>query len=422
MATETSSNNDVPQLAFDLELYGSSSEIVNTQACRVIFTIRRLEGSQDQPCAISWNAWHEIFYAGSLKLLRHTDRGNEKVDVGSPESIPSDPLEGFSRPLKVNPNTRRDYKLYEIPPKGSLTLRYSLPESYHRCLHPGQTFSLQWTGGHIKHWAWGSTSNGKRIEFQNTSTSLHLPATEGIKFTVTEAQPWPQRAEVEAKYGFTSANEAEWLWRREQARHGSGDDEKQEEKTTDPDLPTLTASLEAAPTFTMSKPYMVTLRVKYEETPQRLGPIMYHNYQASDRFLVSKKEEKEGRDVWELQVSDVSTGFILVDDPDVRVKVAEHEDFVSLKPGETWSREFAIHHPSGGEIPSRSVPWDEFRIDWSGMNLDWWDWGTVEEHRETEAVLPCFIHAGVQDATRGMGNRKLSVRRAKAIYATVVPT
>lgn len=45
-------------------------------------------------------------------------------------------------------------------------------------------------------------------------------------------------------------------------------------------------------------------------------------------------------------LDDGEMGFLIVDDPDREIRVSEDKDFVSLRPGETWSKQCGcIHRP-----------------------------------------------------------------------------
>jgi hypothetical protein len=423
--------SSAPRFAFEMALYSSKLEVSTTQPCHIHFTIRRLPDSQKSPCIISWNDFSEIFYEGSLELYHETDQGSKKVDTGPFKSPPPDPLEDISDQIRITPQNRGPLKLHEIKPGSSVTLRHILPESYHRCLISGQKYNLRWSGRYIKHWTWARLYYGNKISFRNQD-HLHLPPTEGFAFSVVdENKQWPDRKSVEERFGFNIANTHEWIWRREQEALQSRTDniktednfecrQDQEEGPKDPALPTFSATLEASPTFSVDKPFKVALHIKYEETFPKLDPVTFHLDRFHSHFDLLQRESKQGLDMWERCPTENTTGFMIVDDPDVRVNVAQHESFASLKQGETVTEDYNLHHPSGGHFPSDMVAGDYFRIRWTGTTLDWWDWGTSEDHRDTEALLPCFISAAVIDCNKGMGNKKVAIRRARDIYAVVV--
>ena len=73
------------------------------------------------------------------------------------------------------------------------------------------------------------------------------------------------------------------------------------------------------------------------------------------------------------------------------------DDFTSLNPGESWSTTESLNERPDIYLPRDSMPGDVFRYRVKRSEVDWWDWGTMEEHRETTVMLPCFIKAKVTD-------------------------
>lgn len=63
------------------------------------------------------------------------------------------------------------------------------------------------------------------------------------------------------------------------------------------------------------------------------------------------------------------------DDPDVVVKVGERADFVSLRPGESWTQTTGHLKPRAGE----AQPGDRFKFVFKGTTVDWWDWATKQD-------------------------------------------
>lgn len=113
--------------------------------------------------------------------------------------------------------------LMQLRPRGSQRSLRTLPQNYHKVLVPGQTYRLLWPGAKIGMWDWGNYQDhdGKELKSQAVRDpklpTLILPACAGFDFTVKEeSEPWPDRAEVESKYGLAAANSEEGEWRREQ--------------------------------------------------------------------------------------------------------------------------------------------------------------------------------------------------------------
>lgn len=150
--------------------------------------------------------------------------------------------------------------------------------------------------------------------------------------------------------------------------------------------------------------------------------MIFHTHRVHSAFELFRRRPGSGNDtVWEECPCDETQGFLIVDDPDKRVLVSSHEDFSSLRPGETWSDEYAVHHPSGGDIPADAAAGDRFRVRFAGVELDWWDWGDAEEHgtRGTEVSLPCFVKGDVTDPRHNDGRPRVRIAASNDVEFVV---
>lgn len=108
-------------------------------------------------------------------------------------------------------------------------------------------------------------------------------------------------------------------------------------------------------------------------------------------------------------------GFQIYDEPDIAVRVIEHEDFTTLKPGESWTTIKYLH-----ELPQDTTVGDLFLYGFRGVTVDWWDWGGVEEHVDTVVMLPCWIAGRVTEPRDNGGRPKLVVTYAEPVEFRVV--
>ncbi|KAK4104987.1 hypothetical protein N658DRAFT_556739 [Parathielavia hyrcaniae] len=111
----------------------------------------------------------------------------------------------------------------------------------------------------------------------------------------------------------------------------------------------------------------------------------------SDRVFRCAGAETSGRTDWEdCQIhEDYVCGWNIYGEPDVKVYVGQRSDnFTSLNPGESWSTTLSLNERPDICLPPDSMPGDVFRYPVKRSEVDWWDWGTMEEHRETTAMLP----------------------------------
>jgi hypothetical protein len=106
-----------------------------------------------------------------------------------------------------------------------------------------------------------------------------------------------------------------------------------------------------------------------------------------------------------------------VDNPDERIKVSEHKDFVSLRPGESWTTRQTVQKRNYTWIPDDSVVGDTFRFVFKGYTLDWGDWG---DGTGTEVTLPCFHWARVIEPADNDGRPDLVVPGSNTVEFSIV--
>lgn len=129
-------------------------------------------------------------------------------------------------------------------------------------------------------------------------------------------------------------------------------------------------------------------------------------------------------DSWEeCDLDGGNMGFLMVDDDDIAVRVGQDDqNFQCLMPGDSWTTSVPFQSDQYDElsnyIPDDShdvVPGDRFRFRFKGVVVDWWDWGTMEEHADTIVKLPSFIAGRVTDPADNGGRPKLIVPASEAV-------
>lgn len=92
------------------------------------------------------------------------------------------------------------------------------------------------------------------------------------------------------------------------------------------------------------------------------------------------------------------TGWAIYDEPDLEVCVGQWaDDFASLRPGESWTTIGWLHEWPDISLPRDSMTGDVFRYRVSRAEMSWWDWGSIDDHRETMVKLPCWVKGDVTD-------------------------
>lgn len=71
-------------------------------------------------------------------------------------------------------------------------------------------------------------------------------------------------------------------------------------------------------------------------------------------------------------------------------------------------------------IPYAAGPGDAMRIRCEGRTIDWWDWGTREDHADTTVVLPCFIYGRVMKPFDNDGRPELVIPTSNTVEFSIV--
>jgi hypothetical protein len=109
-------------------------------------------------------------------------------------------------------------------------------------------------------------------------------------------------------------------------------------------------------------------------------------------------------------------GFQIYDLPDQAVRVAEHDQFITLRPGESWTTTRRLQEKLWTLLPDDTRVGDSFLYGFDGAVLDWWDWGsTGEEHADTVVMLPCWTAGRVTDPRDNGGRPKLVVSHSEGV-------
>ncbi|KAB8276494.1 hypothetical protein BDV30DRAFT_224210 [Aspergillus minisclerotigenes] len=107
--------------------------------------------------------------------------------------------------------------------------------------------------------------------------------------------------------------------------------------------------------------------------------------------------------------------YQIYDDPDIEVTPGRHADFISLQPGEQWTRTDSLELPSDIDIG------EVFKYEFSDRVIDWWDWGMKEDHLQTTVKLPCWVKDDVVEPRDNEGRPAIVVPASNAVEFTIVP-
>ena len=372
--------------------------------------ITRQDDPRGQPAIFEWSPYTSGFTPSGFLLLHHTENGLEPVEVDHSGLVPT----SKDNPLKVDGKSKF---LWEIRPGQSVELLVTLPEAYQKLLEPGQRYTLLWPGGRIAAWDWGTISEHIDHELTQKSRPLLLPGGAHISFIArAQLKPWPPRAELEAQIELTLADLEEQRRRRSQTLPFMPRHENLAE--LDPRAPKLRIALDCSPTLRHNVLFDITVKVTYD-ADLSARPITFHThvFKGSEHFRLYRLHE--GNWIAWNKEHEEGAGFILPAVDDVSVHVSEDKDFVSLQPGHSWTASRRLQSEIWPLLLEDMEDGQAFRYVFSGAALDWWDWGTKEEHQDTVVWLPGGLAGSVVEPADNNGRMKLVVAASEPVEFTL---
>ncbi|KAH7124361.1 hypothetical protein EDB81DRAFT_219674 [Dactylonectria macrodidyma] len=374
--TESDVPPNTPHVSLELAL---GQILTENSDCNVLVTLRRSNDSNEgKPCILSWSQYDA---AAAFMLFHHTPNNNglRKIDIeGDPAAAPQAPLivGGWNGSLR------------ELTPGGSVRFMATLPKRYRRELVSGEKYELVWPGGEIAIWDWGSKEQHSGQRLDEKVPKICLPAAR----VTLEFNKFGLDAEAQGSPSPIAASERM-------------------------EAPTLSVSLDCEKIVPQGGEVDVKISVLYE-APTGSPAITFHSYPFQwwygprEGYRLYRRREN----TWE-KIEDDTTGFMIVDDPDVSINVSQDENFEDLQAGETWTTSHRLQAQGG--LPDDTSVGDVFRYIFKGVKLDWWDWGDSSDHVETVVKLPCFIKGQVTEPQDNGGRPKLIVPASNAVEFTI---
>jgi hypothetical protein len=166
----------------------------------------------------------------------------------------------------------------------------------------------------------------------------------------------------------------------------------------------------------------LTIKVTYSgiADSDSVKPITFHN----ETFRTGKvlregiclyRLREDGR--WERCKPDdgFGPGFGIFYNPPIAVNIGDLSDknsdrFTTLNLRESWTTQRRVQNgTSWTSLPDDVEMGDRFKYVVKGAIVNWWDWGTTEEHRNTVVQLPCWISGDVVEPGDNGGRPKIVV-------------
>ncbi|PYI24319.1 hypothetical protein BO99DRAFT_439169 [Aspergillus violaceofuscus CBS 115571] len=314
---------------------------------------------QDQPCILNWTG-----VEAGLLLFRHLPTGKyEPVTFEhiAPNTKPPPPhhLLGFSQ-LDV-PD-----RWVLAPGNTSAPVHPRIERHAYHGLQPDERYEILWPGAEIPRWGWGDAREATAPE-PTAVVPLVIPGGARCSFMLEGARepaPMPR------------AWSPPPLERTDQV----------------PGAPVLTVELNATTSHWNPRKYLpITWTITYHGTagreddpPNSPRPITFrtYNFRTYGTFRAYRQRYEDGE--WESYDEDGGCTFPSGPDDPYQVNVSKEREeagFISLRPGQTYSR--SVHLYSQDDLPRYPATGEILRYRFKGCVLDWWDWGTLDEHGDT---------------------------------------
>ncbi|KAJ5460029.1 uncharacterized protein N7458_001581 [Penicillium daleae] len=292
-------------------------------------------------------------------------------------------------------------RLWELKTGESVSFRSNLPEHWERQLRPGETYELLWLGGMIALCDWETTKEclGKELRLcsETGRDLLVLPGGAHTLLSVgsVRSPPVPR------------------------VSPGPVQDENRVLGA-----PILSVELQCPPTIHRQGLFQVIRELHYHPSEsQEAKAITFHTLIASRSIATRDCFQLYRRNVTRLErveTDSLNDAYAIYDDPDVLVKVTAHDDFTTLRPGESWNFPQYIQGRSWTDIPRDAHVGETSYVQYNGGTVDWWNWGGQEGHASTKVTLSCSISGRVVDPADNGERPRLVVPASNIVEFTLV--
>ncbi|KAK4096784.1 hypothetical protein N658DRAFT_458056 [Parathielavia hyrcaniae] len=382
-------------------LHAPISLSLTTLPYPIRFTVRRLakgDTTDSRPCVFRFNPSLDAFSPDGLILLRH-------VWARGSDSLLEPVLVDHGHNADGNPASQDNDSqfFWELAAPGDeVSVTGTLPEKYYRAMGCDcYVYTLLLPGKGNVLWDWGTAQEHVGGDLKAGGVGkLVVPG--GARVTFAASYFGEYRTEIPP-----------WLKKLSPV------------EPTDrvPGAPYFTVAVKGSTIVKSYDHITVTLGFTYHGVTGVDGsleegtatPVTFHSwaFTGSNGFTPQVQRRRGGSESdWEdcEILENYGCSWNIYDEPDVEVYVGQRDDeFASLRLGESWTTTEHLHDHLDISLPRDSTPGDRFRYRVMRSGADWWDWGSMEEHRETAVMLPCFIKANVTCPKNNGGRPKLVV-------------
>ncbi|PYI26635.1 hypothetical protein BP00DRAFT_355445 [Aspergillus indologenus CBS 114.80] len=312
------------------------------------------------------------------------------------------------QPISINPSyppprkvPTSDPCIKELLPGASVSWKVSLPAVCFDSFRPGHYYQTLWVGGQIPLWDWGTLAEYRHCRLDPKSPPLILPSSEKQSLYILD-----EESDID-DVGPLPPSPPPLLASVCQMRDGA---------------PILTLRI-AGPATLSLKDYDPSSRLRYAVTATLFykaaslqEPIVFHTFLFEDvdwrqeGFRLYRKQDGQWQP-YEIRGSFTHHRYRFPDPVSKNVGRNEDNDFHALNPGESWSFTRRVT-----DFPDNVVVGDTFRYYYKGAQLDWWDWGHFQDHKDTVVT----IDGKVREPEDNGGRPALVVPASNYVEFTVV--
>ncbi|GAT28744.1 hypothetical protein RIB2604_02603890 [Aspergillus luchuensis] len=353
---------DTPPLA--LELVESSPTLWTEDEPTQSFTIalRRVLNNQ-----CFWLRWSPFIDPSNEEfvLLSHSPESSKVERIGIEKNSRYSPLLPSVHQFPNEPSSFYVEEAKKNWDRSTINVRTGVPDTWIKLLEPGRTYTILWTGKEIPYWDWGTPQ--QKMGTDPKWPPILVPGGAHLTFTVQEGR----RPHIPSPPTPPPIDPSERV----------------------PGAPVLSLQLSCSPTGPLSERLNMSIKVTYHGPSS--DPITFHAWAFSPlgsfsvyRRVCPDQSSPESEPKWKTCIIHQSL-HVFWDNPDRQLNVAENEEgrFATLFPGESWSHSWSLDADGDCE-PEDARPGQQLRYQFTGETLDWWDWGTMEDHAQTVVTLP----------------------------------
>ncbi|KAJ5890071.1 hypothetical protein N7504_010881 [Penicillium tannophilum] len=290
----------------------------------------------------------------------------------------------------------------QLNPGASVSWEATLPSFYFDSFQPGEFFEIMWVGGQIHLWDWGTLADHSNRKLNPKSPPVVLPGgpRQSLSITAEESDiddvgplpPSPGPILADARMSGAPVFSLSLVG------------------------PATLSMKDRTPAGDLRYPVTVTLSYDAAPEPQDGKPVTIHTFvfKDIDRRQNGFRLYYGGKDQWsphELGGLFTHHDFRFSTSVPVNVGHNDQNEFVALKPGQSWTFTREV-----SEFPKNVAPGDEFRYGFKGATLDWWDWGHYRDHEDTVV----WINAKVRNPTDNGGRPELVVPASNWVEFTLI--